>query len=68
MYIILTSFVLLSQITWADLGLATLAEPLQSAHTEDIFGKHEKLKALHKRVVELPNIAKWIANRPQTAM
>jgi len=55
-------------LTWADLGLLTVASFLKLSGAEEPFSKYPKLQALHDRVENLPKIAAWIAKRPVTNM
>ena len=53
------------QVTYADFAIAVMLDTLAQFKPElvSLFAALAKLK---KSVEELPNIAKWIANRPDT--
>lgn len=50
-------------MTYADLAIAVMLDTL-SKFTPQIVGLFATLSKLKKSVEELPNIEKWIANRP----
>lgn len=53
-------------LTWADLGLIILFGRLGINEGDNVLVKYEKLRALHKRLLEHPKIATWIANNSKT--
>lgn len=54
------------ELTWADLCFLDFTFNPPSFEVDLHLEKYPKLKALKKRVEDAPNIAAWIANRPQT--
>ena len=63
----------LSQITWADVYFTTNITFLQLGAARfnldpEFLTKYPLLNALSTRVQQLPAIAKWIQERPQTEM
>ncbi len=53
------------QATYADLAVAVLLDTL-SKYKPEILAAFPALKKLKSRVESLPNIAKWIAKRPES--
>jgi len=56
------------ELTWADLAFADFFSGLEARYGEAIFGDHKSLKEHIHRVMSLPNIKKWVENRPKTEM
>ena len=57
------------QWTWADFAVSLFVSGLiQKADNPDIAAKLPGLAALAKSVEEIPQIAAWIAKRPDTPM
>ena len=64
-----TFLLFLLQLTWADIIVADMTQSLASRHPDiDIFTDHKDLKNHVNKILNLPNIKKWIENRPQTPM
>jgi len=53
------------QVSLADIALFNVLDNYTVTYA-GAFDSYTHLKALHKKVAELPNIAKWLANRPKT--
>nr|XP_012217369.1 PREDICTED: uncharacterized protein LOC105669156 [Linepithema humile] len=51
-------------VSWADLTFVALLDYLNHMHKEDIIEKYENLKQLKQKVLEIPNIKKWVEKRP----
>lgn len=60
------SYIPCLQVTYADLAIAVLLDAL-SKYKPEILVVFSSLTKLKKSVEELPNIEKWIANRPDTS-
>ena len=54
------------KLTWADLAFYLLADLIESKASKDALDSFPGLKKLQKSVETLPNIAKWIEERPKT--
>lgn len=53
-------------MTYADLAITVLLDTL-TQHKPELLTLFTALAKLKKSVEELPNIEKWIANRPDTS-
>jgi len=51
-------------VTWADIMIAEYVERLDTTYEPGIINEFPDMKAHQERVYNLPNIAKYIANRP----
>jgi len=60
-------FIVGKGLTWADLAIADLIG-LISEYDQEVLEKAPQLDELTKRVNALPNIQKWIEERPKTFM
>lgn len=58
------SVLLLFKVTWADLVLAEFTERLNTIYEKDVIKGHSKVLAHMHKVHELPNIKKYVAERP----
>ena len=54
------------QVTYADFALTVLLDTL-AHHKPELLTVFTALSKLKKSVEDLPNIQKWIANRPATS-
>jgi len=55
------------KVTWADLVLAEFTERLNTIYEKDVIKSHAKIFAHMQKVHELPNIKKYVAERPPYA-
>jgi len=55
-----------SKITWADIVIAEFLERLQMMFDKEALGKHPKMAALVKKVLETQGIREYRDKRPQT--
>jgi len=53
------------QVSWGDLALFNVLDNTNNGYPGSL-DHYAHLKASHKKVAELPHIAKWLANRPKT--
>ena len=53
-------------LTWVDLAFVALLDYLNAMAKFNIIEKYENLKALQKKVLELPKIKSWVEKRPKT--
>jgi glutathione S-transferase len=60
-----TGWLVGNQITWADLLAAELLERFESCFDDQILSAHPRMRALVKRVHELPAIARYLETRPK---
>ena len=67
MYKAVTFIFSIEKLTWADLAIADLIG-LISEYDQEVLEKAPQLDELTKRVNALPNIQKWIEERPKTFM
>jgi len=56
----------LRQLTWADLAFIVMSDWLSVVGADSQIDSYPKLKALHRKVTQLPKIAEWLSKRPQT--
>ncbi|KAK9506981.1 hypothetical protein O3M35_008820 [Rhynocoris fuscipes] len=54
-------------LTWADLFITALIEPIEEEMGEKISAKYPNLHKLIEKVRSIPNIKKWIEKRPKSA-
>lgn len=57
-----------TQITWADLAYYSLFAPMVELHGEAIIQKSPRLKSHIDRVGNVPQIKKYVENRPKTTL
>merc|ERR1712223_745204 len=55
-------------VTWADILVANFCSTVMEKGGDAVFGKCVFLKSHVKLILDLPNIKKWIAERPVTPM
>jgi len=53
-------------VTWADIVVANFCETVMGKAGDAVFGKNIFLKSHVKLILDLPNIKKWIQERPVT--
>jgi len=56
------------ELSWADLSVAHYVETLEKTVDPDIFKSYPNLLKLKETVFQLPQIKKWVAERPEFNM
>ena len=59
-------FLIILQLTWADLAFAEFFGSLEERFGDAVFGNAKSLKEHIHHVMSLPNIKKWVEMRPKT--
>jgi glutathione S-transferase len=60
-----TGFLIGSKITWADLYLSSVLDNLGN-RTNSVLEKFNRVKRLDQRVKAIPNVNRWLKQRPVT--
>lgn len=53
-------------VSWADITFVALLDYLNFMYKSDLIEKYDNLKALKKKVLEIPAIKSWVEKRPES--